>query len=64
VPLAGNEFVLPLHSEMRARVHESLLRDRVKHLFGRDVLTRNEVDFVLYRKYGAEAAIKFDQEKK
>ncbi|MBZ5602007.1 MAG: hypothetical protein LAO79_06855 [Acidobacteriia bacterium] len=59
VPVAGEEYTLPLHSEMRARVPESLLRDGKKRVQAREVLTRNEVDFLLYRKYGAQAAIKF-----
>jgi|SRR5579883_1018362 len=64
VPVAGQEYTLPLHSEMRARVAESLLPDRKKRAQGSDVLTRNEVDFLLYRKYGADAAIKFDSDGK
>ena len=61
VPVAGGEYTLPLHSEMRARVPESLMKRKNK-VQGPEVLTRNEVDFLLYRKYGAEAAIKFDSD--
>jgi hypothetical protein len=62
VPLAGDEFTLPVHSEMRSNIPESLLRSGVGQLFGRRILTRNEVDFVLYRKYASDSAIKFESD--
>jgi hypothetical protein len=64
VPIGGEEFLLPLHSEMRLRVPESMLRDGKRRLMSRDVLIRNQTDFVLYRKYAAESGITFDSEKK
>jgi hypothetical protein len=64
VPVGGEEFLLPLHTEMRTRAPESMLRDGVRRLRARDALMRNETDFVLYRKYTADAEIKFDSEDK
>ncbi len=46
VDIAGNEYLLPLRSEMRMRE-------------GR-LLVRNQVEFRSYRKFGAEAIITFD----
>ncbi|GIU80242.1 MAG: hypothetical protein KatS3mg005_3480 [Bryobacteraceae bacterium] len=46
VDIAGNEFLLPLRSEMRMRE-------------GR-LLVKNNVEFRSYRKFGAEAIITFD----
>ncbi len=46
VDIAGNEYLLPLRSEMRMR--ESRL------------LVKNQVEFRSYRKFGAEAIITFD----
>jgi hypothetical protein len=60
VPVAGAEYTLPLHGEMRARLPESLMHKRGKHSASGEVLTRNEVDFLKYRKYGADAVIKFE----
>ena len=62
VPLAGAEYTLPVHSEVYTKVPESFMRGNVKRLYGRRVLTRNEVDFVQYRKYAAEASISFDSD--
>jgi hypothetical protein len=64
VPVGGEEFLLPLHTEMRTRAPESMLRDGVKRLRAREVLMRNVTDFVLYRKYTADAAIRFDSDDK
>jgi len=45
-PIGGDEFVLPLRAEVRMRAAK--------------MLSRNEVEFRLYRKYGADTTIKFD----
>ena len=60
MPVGGEEFLLPLHTEMHVRAPESLVRDGVRRLQARQVLMRNETDFVLYRKYTADTEIKFD----
>jgi hypothetical protein len=44
--IAGREFLLPLHSQ--------------SDMSADGVLTRNEIDFRFYRKYSAEAEIKYD----
>lgn len=60
--LVGREqFLLPLHGELRLRMPEELLRDSRRRLKSRVILARNEVDFLNYRKYAAESAIKFGQ---
>ncbi len=64
IPLAGDEFLLPLHTEMRSRAPASMMRDGLRRLSAREVLMRNETDFVLYRKYAADAAISFDSDPK
>ncbi len=64
IPIAGAEFLLPLHTEMRTRAPASMMRDGLRRLNARVVLMRNETDFVLYRKYAADAAISFDSDSK
>ncbi|MBI3693929.1 MAG: hypothetical protein HY238_03685, partial [Acidobacteria bacterium] len=44
--ISDRDFLLPLHATVRLREAK--------------VLTRNEVDFRLYRKFTAEASIAFD----
>lgn len=44
--ISGNQFMLPLRAEVRMRA-------------GRE-LSKNEVEFRLYRKFGADTSIKFD----
>jgi len=46
VTISGREFVLPLRAEVRMRESK--------------YLTKNEVEFRLYRKFGAEATITYD----
>jgi hypothetical protein len=46
--IGESEFVLPLRAEVRMRAAK--------------LLTKNEVEFRLYRKYGAETTITFDTE--
>lgn len=58
--IGGDEFLLPLHTEMRVRLPESMLRDGVARLRARTVLTRNQTDFLLYKRYVAETKINFD----
>ncbi|MBI3668100.1 MAG: hypothetical protein HY236_18025 [Acidobacteria bacterium] len=48
--IADREYLLPLHATVRMREAK--------------LLTRNEVEFRLYRKFTAEASIAFDQEAK
>jgi len=47
IEIAGNDFLLPLKARVRMRT-------------GRDI-TRNDVEFRLYRKFSAEATISFDE---
>lgn len=62
--IAGSEFLLPLRAELRSRVPDPMLRDGKSRLHGRTVLIWNETDFLLYRKYAADAAITFGQDDK
>ncbi len=60
--LIGREdFLLPLHGELRLRMPEQLLRDSQKRLRARMIAIRNEVDFSNYRKYAADSAIRFEK---
>jgi len=45
--IGDNEYVLPLQAELRSRDD-------------RRFLVKNDVEFRLYRKFGADASIKFD----
>jgi hypothetical protein len=47
IKIADNEFVLPLHSELRSKEGS--------------YLAKNETDFRLYRKYGTSSDIKFEE---
>ena len=59
--LIGREdFLLPLHGELRLRMPEQLLRDSQRRLRARVIAIRNEVDFSNYRKYAADSEIRFD----
>jgi hypothetical protein len=59
--LIGREdFVLPLHGELRLRMPEQLLRDSQRRLKARMIAIRNEVDFSNYQKYAADSKIRFD----
>jgi hypothetical protein len=63
VLVGGDEFLLPIHSELRSRADAEDVRDGKRRLLARTVAMRNETDFVQYRKYTTDAAIKFETAK-
>ena len=63
VSIAGEQFVLPIYSEMQSRASEEFFKYGTSSVGSRQLMMRNRIDFRGYRKYTADSELKIDPEK-